>query len=262
MILIIINVVKNTFILIEEPENHLHANYQKRLLKVINSIPEKQFFISTHSTFYLDSNLVNKIYYIENTDTISVFDQTSRAKIVKSLGYSVADNIVADLIILTEGPTDATIIEEILNWLGLPDKFQIKFWPLGGDIMSQLDLSVFAERKNILALIDDDPGSRVQRTRFIKKCKEQNIYCKKLERYSIENYFTLEAIKLVFPTQIPKSIKAIDPNIKIDDQLGLTEKGKSIKTKSHDIIKYMNIEDIKDTDLFDFINRIKNIFEE
>jgi len=37
---------------------------------------------------------------------------------------------------------------------------------MGGDIMSQLDLSVFTASYKVIALVDSDPGSGKERKRF------------------------------------------------------------------------------------------------
>jgi AAA15 family ATPase/GTPase len=257
IIISVLNIFPENVCLLEEPENHLHAEYQKRLLNYFSQIKSKQFFISTHSHILLDSNLVDKIYYCTNDGEIRLSDQTSKSEIIKSLGYSVTENLVADAIILLEGPTDIPVIQEMLNWVGVNSEHNIKYWPLCGDVMSSLDLSVFKERNNIFALIDSDPGSHVQRTRFIVKCNQNEIYCKKLERYSIENYFSLSAIKKEFPKQIPSSITVLAPNESVDSQIGFKLKEKTIKSKNYNIVKNMKLSDIEGTDLHIFLFDIK-----
>lgn len=261
IIVTILNVLENNIFLVEEPENHLHAEYQKKLLRYIKSLKSKQFIITTHSSIFLDTRIVDKIFYCSKDNEVLLSDQTSKSEIINSLGYSVSENLVADVIVLLEGPTDIPVIQEMLNWLGVNNNFNIKFWPLGGDIMASLDLSVFAERNNVFALVDSDPGSSVQRTRFIRNCEEYGINCKKLERYSIENYFSLQALREVFQDQIPDSIQDISPTDSVDEQIGFKDKGKTIKTKNSQIIKNMKVEDIERTDILDFLNEIKEFLQ-
>lgn len=260
-VLVIISVVfitESNFIFIEEPENHLHAEYQKNLLLFLKKIKGKQFFLSTHSAIFLDVYSVDKIFYCKNEREIIVSDQTSKSEIINSLGYSVSENLVSDVIILTEGPTDIPVIKKILHWLNVLDNYNIKFWALGGDIMAELDLTVFAERTNVFALIDNDPGSSVQRTRFERNCKEINLPCCRLSKYSIENYFTIDSLKKVFLDQIPTTITALAPNENVDTQLGFKEKGRSIKGYNYKIVSEMTIEDLQGTDLLEFIITIKD----
>lgn len=251
-----------TFIFVEEPESHIHPEMQKKFLSFIKNTKSNQFIFSTHSNVFLDPFVVDRIFYTEFIDTVRVTDETSKSEILHNLGYSVADNLVADVVVLTEGPSDIPILRTICYWLGIGDKYNIKFWPLGGDIMSDLDLSIFAERRNVLALIDADPGSKVIRTRFQKNCEKFGIKCHQLKRYSIENYFTIEALKKIFPGKIPKKLKELDPNKSVDEQIGFATKDskkRSIKSKNHNIIKLMSLSDIENTDLYSFCLEIKEI---
>lgn len=252
---------KYTFICIEEPENHLHPEIQKRFLTYIRKFKSKQFMISTHSNVFLDIANIDKIFYVKFKENISVSDETSRSKIIHELGYPIENNLVADVIVLTEGPTDIPIISTICEWIGINDKYNIKFWPMGGDIMASLDLSIFAEKNNVIALIDSDPGSQVVRTRFMRNCKKNNIICHMLKRYSIENYLTLESIKKCFDNKILDNINELDNNMNIDEQLGLKKKNKTIKIKNSQIISAMKLEDVKETDLYDFCEQIKVLCE-
>lgn len=248
-----------TLMLIEEPENHLHPEMQKKFLNFIKTINVKQFILSTHSNVFLDPTVVDKIFYIffNNNNTVAS-DETSKSEILYNLGYSVADNLVADLVVLTEGPTDIPVLNTIFDWMGLRDKYNIRLWPLGGDIMSQLDLSIFTERNNVFALIDSDPGSSVIRTRFERICGEYGIKCHRLERYSLENYFTISAVRNVIP-DIPETITEILPDKSINEQIG--RKDQSIKSKNHKIIKFMSMVDIENTDLYSFCMEIKKFLD-
>jgi predicted ATP-dependent endonuclease of OLD family len=148
-------------LIIEEPESHLHPEMQRKLLHVCKEKEDKQFFFSTHSNVFLDLTFVDTTLHTEMTKNgiIKVSNDTSRAVLLDSLGYSVTDNLVSDLVILVEGPSDKPVIEEFLRQMGLYASYSIKIWPLGGDIMDQCDLSIFAEDYRVIALIDKDPES-------------------------------------------------------------------------------------------------------
>ena len=196
---------------------------------------------------------------------VELTDETSKSEILYNLGYSVSDNFVSDVLVLTEGPSDIPIISTICQWLGFGDKFNIKYWPLGGDIMSELDLSVFAEKNKVIALVDNDPGSSVIRTRFMANCKAHQIWCMRLERYAIENYFTLDALKNFYQQDFPHELAELKPDQTVDLQMGFVKDGqktRSVKSHNHQIIKLMSLSDIENTDLQSFCLKIKEICEQ
>jgi predicted ATPase/5S rRNA maturation endonuclease (ribonuclease M5) len=244
-------------ILIEEPESHLHPDMQRKLLYFLKSETEKQLFLTTHSNIFLDNALIDRVYFTSFDQTIRVDDATRRASILDDLGYSVADNLVSDLVILVEGPSDVGVIEEFLIKMNLYSKYDIKIWPLGGDIMAQVDLSIFAERYSIIALIDNDPGSKKIREQFKKNCKELKIPVHHLKKYAIENYFTVQALKTVYSHQMPDTVATIVANQKLEKQIGFNVKG-----QNRSIARAMALDDIKGTDLYGFFSEVKRICTE
>lgn len=261
LIMITLVIASNVnFVFIEEPENHIHPDMQRKFFHFLAAIKSKQFILSTHSSIFLNPYLADQIYYVENNNNdISVTNQTSKSEILYSLGYSVADNLVSDFVLLTEGPTDIPILETILTWLNLTQKYNIRYWPLGGDNMEFLDLSIFKETYNVAALVDSDPGSSVQRTRFIRKCQDNGIKVHKLERYSIENYFTADALKKVFPEL---DIQPLNSNLKIDNQYGFNTLTKPVKYRNREIINHMSLDDLEGTDLFLFCQDIGEMIKQ
>ncbi len=249
---------KYNTILIEEPENHIHPEMQRKLLYFLKNKTDKQFFISTHSNVFLDYTMVDKIYLTHCDNSIHIENATNKAEILHNLGYSITDNLIADLVILVEGPTDKPILEEFLIKMGIWDKHNIKIWPLGGDIMAQLDLSVFVDKSNTIALIDCDPKSSKIRNRFKRNCENIGIECHKLKGYAIENYFTMEAIKKVLGKNIDEDIyenlKKLDSKKKVEKQLGI-----NVKNNNRKITKAMSLSDIKGTDLYEFLEKVKSI---
>jgi energy-coupling factor transporter ATP-binding protein EcfA2 len=239
-------------LLIEEPESHLHPAMQHKLLSFLRERTNKQYFLTTHSNVFANKAFVDRVFFTTFDGVISVTDETSRASILEDLGYSVTDNLLSDLVILVEGPTDKPVIEEFLRKADLYGRFEIKIWPLGGDIMDQVDLSVFAEKYNMLALVDRDPGSSHVRKRFAENCASLGIESHRLSRYALENYFTLAALRAVFKGQVSESIDALDPDVPLDRQLGF-----SVKRNNRKIAQAMSLSDISATDFQTFVDAVR-----
>ena len=240
-------------VLLEEPENHLHPEIQRRLFSFIREESKRQFILSTHSSVFLNTQLADRVFLCRFDKAVTVQNATSRANILSELGYSIADNLVSDVIVLCEGPTDKVVLEELLTKLGLNEKTNIKIWPLGGDIMDQLDLSVFRETYKIVALIDKDPGSAAIRKRVSEKCRNLDIECHQLERYALENYFPIRAIERVMGKP-PNNVEKIDFNKPIANQLGY-----EVKRNAGRIAKEMQVEELKGTDLLEFLNKVSQL---
>ena len=245
---------QHNLVLIEEPENHLHPNMQRKLLAYLSTQTDKQFFLTTHSNVLLNNAYVGRVYFTRFDDSVQVDDATSRASILDDLGYDVTDNLVSDLVILVEGPSDVPFLEEFLVKLDIYNRYNIKFWPLGGDIMSQLDLSVLAQMYKLIALIDRDNASTKIRRQFVNKCKEFNIPVHRLRRYAIENYIPLQVLREVFNSQISDSVQEIDVTKKLENQIGI-----NVKKSTRKIAKKMSLDDIKDTDLQKFFDEVRKL---
>lgn len=249
---------EHSLLLIEEPEVHLHPEMQRRLLAHLRLNTKSQYIFSTHSNVFLDGALTDRVFLTRFDNEVLVNDATSKTTFLHDLGYSPVDNLVSDLIILVEGPSDVPVIEEFLKKRGLYETYNIKMWPLGGDIMSkaEIDLSVFAQSHHVLALVDCDPGSGKSRKRFQTKCSDLNIECTRLTRYAIENYFSLPALRAVFGSQIPDEITEIVANEKLEDQIGF-----NVKSNNRAITREMKLEDIGGTDLEKFLDRVEHVLK-
>lgn len=258
MILLFFTISKDyDLLLVEEPESHLHPEIQRKLLAFFASEPTKQYVVTTHSNVFLDSAYVDRVFQTKYNQSITIEDQTTRAALLSELGYQVTDNLTSDAVILVEGPSDIPAIETFLIKLGAFPKYQIKFWPLGGDIMDKVDLGVFVERFKIFALIDHDPKSGPIRVRFESKCNDLGIPVCRLERYALENYFSLNAIREVFGGQVPPDLEVFKPMEPVSKQLGF-----DVKKRTQQLARRMDISELEGTDLLRFLNKVVDACKE
>jgi predicted ATP-dependent endonuclease of OLD family len=241
----------NPIVCIEEPETHLHARMQYGLALLFRTVPNKQFFISTHSNIFLRQTIADRVFILKMDDRVQVEDGTNRATVLTDLGYDVADNLVSDVLVLLEGPTDVPVLEVLLRKKGTLPKYRVSFWPIGGDNMARLNLTPIVEKANVLALVDNDPGSEKARQRFMEECERVGVEVMRLQGRAIENYFTVSALRQVFGTQIPSELSVLDLSTSVKDQIGLDPKAKNWNVASE-----MSIDDIAGTDLAVFLDKV------
>ena len=105
----------STFVLVEEPENHLSHTSLTRLVRRIEDLAQadQQLFISTHSSFVLNRLGIDKLLLLHagrplaftglTTETVQYFR--------KLAGYDTLRLVLANRAVLVEGPSDAIIFE-------------------------------------------------------------------------------------------------------------------------------------------------------
>lgn len=258
MILYFATEPSTAIVCIEEPESHMHPEMQRKLAEFLRDHTAKQYFISTHSSVFLRPAIADRTFSVNMGDgEIRVADATSRAVLLSELGYDVLDNLVSDVLILTEGPTDKDVLEEFLRQRGLTDRYRIRFVFLGGDVMARVDLSPLVEHTSTIALIDRDPHSSSARTTFVEQCKRLGVPVTQLSRRAIENYFTVPALREVFGPQIPSNIALIDHDVPIKEQIGLEP-----KNKNWNVAHAMTLGDIRGTDLSAFLDDVERLCRE
>ena len=156
---------------------------------------------------------------------------------------------------MVEGPSDVWVLDEFLDKKELLKTFNIKIWSLGGHAMVYADLSVFTETYTVVALLDQDPGSGNARERFEKLSREHKIPVHRLKRYSLENYFTLDAIRSVL--DISDEVTELLPDKKVEDQLGV-----DVKRNNRKIVRAMSLDDIAGTDLETFLSEVEDLCQQ
>jgi predicted ATP-dependent endonuclease of OLD family len=115
-------------ICIEEPENHLHSNVQKKLFeRIVEKCKCKnyntQFFVTTHSPLFTAlSNAVVKTYLITRSNGISkvtLIEKESQLKLIKQhLEVENSDIYLSQYVIFVEGHTEEISIRIVGKAMG------------------------------------------------------------------------------------------------------------------------------------------------
>jgi len=247
-----------SFILIDEPESNLHASLQLDFLTTLASYASEGVLFATHN-LGLARAASDQIYSIqrvsEGNSKISIYEATPRlSELAGELSFAGYKELGFEKILLVEGKTD---IKTILQFLRLYNQeLKVVMLSLAGrnlingsdDTFLQLQ-EITRITSNVSALIDSEKTSEGEeletiRKQFMEICDGLNIECKVLERRAIENYLTTDAIQEV------KSEKysSLDPYQKLSSASPCWA-----KEENWLIARRMNKDDLKDTDLGEFL---------
>jgi hypothetical protein len=107
------NTEKSNVILFEEPENNLAFGNMSRLISKIIHDESKQVFISTHSSYVANKLGLKNIILLYNgkISQLTEVNPDTMNFFMKLPGYNTVRFLLADKVILVEGPTDELIIQ-------------------------------------------------------------------------------------------------------------------------------------------------------
>lgn len=184
---------KNFILLLDEPGLNLHASAQADLLRYIEDLAkEYQVIYTTHSPFMIDSNHLERVRTVYDSDAGSIISSAIQEKdpdtlfpLQAALGYDIAQNLfISKNNLLVEGPADLiylTILSSILESEkreGLKENITIV--PIGGmDKVSSFISLLRGSKLNIVCLLDsfsDQKGKqRIDDLIKIKIIKDRNV---------------------------------------------------------------------------------------
>lgn len=262
-IIVLINATlkKRAFIMIDEPELNLHPTLQLDFLTTLATKAEEGILFSTH-TLGLARSSADLIYTVMPTNIdgeskINEFESTKNlAELLGELNFSGYRELGFKKVLLVEGVTEVRVIQQFLR--KLKKDHEVLLLPLGGSafINSISDIELEEIRRitpEIFALVDSEKNSEEDEPKkghaqFIQLCTKLGIKNHMLKLRSIENYLTDKAIKLVFG----EKYTALSPYESLDSraQLGWS------KRDNYRIAKMMDFEEIKNTDLGEFLIQV------
>lgn len=184
---------KNFILLLDEPGLNLHASAQADLLRYIEDLAkEYQVIYTTHSPFMIDSNHLERVRTVYDSDAGSIISSAIQEKdpdtlfpLQAALGYDIAQNLfISKNNLLVEGPADLiylTILSSILESEkreGLKESITIV--PIGGmDKVSSFISLLRGSKLNIVCLLDsfsDQKGKqRIDDLIKLKIIKDRNV---------------------------------------------------------------------------------------
>ncbi len=155
----------STFILIEEPENHLSHTSLTRLISRIENLAgdDQQLFVTTHSSFVLNRLGVDKLLLLHGggTTKLAALGEDTTSYFRKLAGYDTLRLVLTYKLALAEGPSDTIALERAYkDKIGrMPSEDGIDIISMGGLTFKRaLELCACLDRQAV-ALEDNDERS-------------------------------------------------------------------------------------------------------
>lgn len=145
--------LENSWLLIEEPETHLHPGLQRLFIETLLNdkyLKKKnlRYFFTTHSNHFLDLSLLSDETSIfqfnkENQNKFNIKDVKPSRETLDLLGVNNSSVLMANSSIWVEGPTDRKYISKIIklfckfnNLPHLKENLDFAFFEYGGNLIS------------------------------------------------------------------------------------------------------------------------------
>lgn len=212
-------------ILLEEPELHLHPDFQRKLISFIQNKIESQFFITTHSAAIIDTPGA-AVFGVRcekrEAQVEPLLRNQRRHDVFRELGYKASDLLQSNCLIWVEGPSDRIYLNYYIKQRSksLREGIEYSIMFYGGRLLSNLTaddslvdefISLLCINRKIAILIDSDLGSASQnlnatKSRIIAEVNANAGYTWVTDGREVENYVPpevrLKAIKKVHPTAV------------------------------------------------------------
>jgi energy-coupling factor transporter ATP-binding protein EcfA2 len=191
---------------IEEPENHLHPEMVKNILRYFQSVTQppksKQLFISTHSPFLADTNSIKNIValYLDKGKTTAkeLASKEDLRNALFNIGARPSDILFADLVIIVEGESDKIVLQNWARTLAIPlEDTHASVIPARGVGKTKYHLKLWAEVAKGVGLptyIFIDKDGENEAAKVIKEglISQENTHV--LELGSIEEYYPIDVL--------------------------------------------------------------------
>lgn len=249
---------KPSFILVDEPELHLHPSLQLDFLTSLASYASRGIIYATHS-LGLARSTTDKIYSFQKRGGRTIvknFEQTPNyAEFLGELSFSAFKEMGCDRILLVEGVNDVKVIQQFLR--KLKKDHRIVILPLGGNQLAKGGVEhelgeILRLTSNISAIVDSERATREanpkrERVDFQATCEKLGIDVLLTERRAIENYLSDTAIKAEFG----EKYRALSHYELLSECEHSWNKNVNWK-----VARKMELTEVLDTDLGQFLNKL------
>jgi ABC-type cobalamin/Fe3+-siderophores transport system ATPase subunit len=250
-----------TYVLIDEPEQNLHPALQLDFLTSLGSYASRGVLFATHSiglarasshAIYSVQRLKQGVSDVRRYETIPRLSE-----VLGELSYSGFQELGFSKVLLVEGPTDVTAIQQLLRLHNVDHR--VVQMPLGGATLinagSEAQLQELMRiSTNIDVLIDSERTAEgealaADRQAFVDVCQRIGLNCHVLERRALENYFTTAAVQRV---KGPK-YRALGPFERREDVDPVWGKAENWRVAGE-----MSLDDLAGTDLGEFLQHVRS----
>jgi hypothetical protein len=248
-----------SYILIDEPELHLHPALQLDFLTTLGTYAKEGVLFATHSLGLARASSEVR-YSIHPNDQgvakLSPYELTpSLPEFLGELGYAGYRELGNGSILLVEGPTEVKTMQQFLRKLKMEHK--VVLVPIGGrDIInahSLLELQELARvGERVYVLIDSEKTNKDDelspgRQKFIENCAVAGIKSHVLTLRATENYLTDRALKAA----LGGTYEAISPYAKVAEAVKPWSKSENWR-----VAREMTKDELLGTDLGAFLAEI------
>ena len=250
---------KPSYILVDEPELHLHPVLQRAFLNTLGLYATEGLLFTTHSYGLARAN--SDVVFTVTKDKIGGSEirhlsaHTNLSEFLGELNFAGYQELGFDKLLLVEGPTDGHTIQQLLRKLKIDHR--VLTMHLGGSSSINANVGQQLEElkritPKIAAVIDSERTEKgtvlpADRAAFQECCNKANIPCLVLERRSMDNYLTDVAIKKVKG----EKYRALGPYEKLNQSPLPWSKEENWK-----IASTMQIADFNNTDLGKFLSSL------
>jgi energy-coupling factor transporter ATP-binding protein EcfA2 len=237
---------------IEEPENHFHPEYLKKLFNFFKEISkERQIILSTHSYLLIDKNDLDNNWIVKRekreTEVQQLKEREELKLVLAELGLVPSDIYLKDFIFFVEGGTEQAVIPIFGEKLGFKDFVdRIAVIPIGGEGQLKNYLKIWLKLIEVVPvdyLIILDKHSEALIHRLIRELEIDVEKFLVLEKGSIEDYYPVDivirALKELFGIEVKEG--DVDPSKSRDKEIEriLKEHNKERSGWKVDIGKYI-----------------------